>query len=122
MRIDIIQPAPVPEIPKVSQGNSTSANYGNDFSRQLKKSVSDAGRNKNDSGQPTKEEIEAINEKMRYTGKKLQFKIHKDPNQIIAQIVDVNTNEVIEEIPSEKMLDMISSLGKIYGQNIDKKV
>lgn len=127
MRIDIIQPAPIPEIPKVSEGNSTSASQNNDFNRQLKKYISGTGN----PGEQTadqinekkfKDEVDKLNEKMQRSGRKLQFKIHKNPNQIIAQLVDSTTGEIVDEIPSEKILDMISSLGKTNGQNIDKKV
>lgn len=123
MRIDIIQPQPIPEITKVTEGNNTSTSYGNDFNRQLEKYVSEFDK-KNDkvNGSSLKDEVDKLNEKMQPSGKKIQFKLHKNPNRVIAQIVDSKTNEVIEEIPSEKLMEIIDSIGKSSGQNIDKKV
>jgi flagellar protein FlaG len=123
MRIDIVQPQPIPEVPKVSEGNNTSASNNNDFDRQLGKYVAEFGR-KNDKagGGNFKDEVDKLNEKMQSSGKRIQFKLLKNPNQVIAQIVDSSTNEVLEEIPSEKLMEIINSIGKTSGQNIDKKV
>lgn len=51
-----------------------------------------------------------------------RFKIHKETNDIIVQIVDTQTGEVIREFPPEKILNMISEFLKMSGLIIDKKV
>jgi flagellar protein FlaG len=51
-----------------------------------------------------------------------RFKIHKPTNEIIVQIVDTETGEVVREFPPEKILNMISEFLKMSGFIIDKKV
>jgi len=51
-----------------------------------------------------------------------KFKIHKPTNEVIVQIVDTNSGEVIREFPPEKILNMISEFLKMSGFIIDKKV
>ncbi|MGC8971940.1 MAG: flagellar protein FlaG [bacterium] len=51
-----------------------------------------------------------------------RFKIHKPTNEIIVQIIDSQTGEVIREFPPEKILNMVSEFLKMSGLIIDKKV
>lgn len=51
-----------------------------------------------------------------------RFKIHKPTNEIIVQIIDSQTGEVVKEFPPEKILNMISEFLKISGFIIDEKV
>ncbi|MDD3314360.1 MAG: flagellar protein FlaG [Syntrophaceticus sp.] len=52
----------------------------------------------------------------------LSFHIHKETNQLIVQILDPQTNEVIKEIPPEEMLKLAENLHKMIGLFFDKKV
>lgn len=49
-----------------------------------------------------------------------EYSVHKDLKVVMIKIVDDNTKDVIMEIPSEKILDMIASMCKQVGL-IDKK-
>ena len=123
MRIDIVQPQPIAEVPKVDGGNSASTNYKDELNRKLGKYVPESGKQgENESNGSSQEQVDKLNEKMEKSGRKIQFKVMKNPNQIIAQIVDTGTGEVIEEIPSEKLMEILGSIGETSGQNIDKKV
>jgi|GEM_PF-737886 len=51
-----------------------------------------------------------------------RFKVHKPTNEIIVQIIDSQTGEVIKEFPPEKILNMISEFLKMAGLIIDQKV
>jgi flagellar protein FlaG len=51
-----------------------------------------------------------------------RFKIHKPTNEIIVQIIDTGTGEVIKEFPPEKILNMIAEFLKTSHLLIDKKV
>ncbi|MGB9681898.1 MAG: flagellar protein FlaG [bacterium] len=50
-----------------------------------------------------------------------RFKIHKPTNEIIVQIIDTETGEVVREFPPEKILNMIAEFLRISNL-IDKKV
>jgi len=51
-----------------------------------------------------------------------RFKVHKPTNDIVVQIIDSQTGEVIREFPPEKILNMISEFLKMSGLIIDKRV
>jgi flagellar protein FlaG len=53
---------------------------------------------------------------------KLNFKVHKGTGEIMIQVIDNVTGEVIREIPPEKILDSIAEIWKNSGINVDKKV
>ncbi|MBU3142346.1 flagellar protein FlaG [Clostridium sp. CF012] len=51
----------------------------------------------------------------------LEYQKHDVLNQIIIRIVNNKTNEVIKEIPSEKILDMVVEMCEKAGVFVDKK-
>ncbi|AEM78038.1 flagellar protein FlaG [Thermoanaerobacter wiegelii] len=51
-----------------------------------------------------------------------EFSVHKPTNTIVVKIVDSDTNEVIDEIPPEKILDLVAGLWKIAGLFVDRKI
>ena len=51
-----------------------------------------------------------------------RFKVHKPTNDIVVQIIDSQTGEVIREFPPEKILNMISEFLKMSGLIIDERV
>ncbi|OOM16275.1 flagellar protein FlaG [Clostridium saccharobutylicum] len=50
-----------------------------------------------------------------------EYSVHKDLGDVMIKIVNDNTREVIMELPSEKILDMVASMCKQFGL-LDKKV
>lgn len=51
----------------------------------------------------------------------LQFSIDKDTDKTVVKLVDVNTKEVIRQIPSKEMLDLAKALDKLQGLLIKEK-
>lgn len=51
----------------------------------------------------------------------LKFEVHKATNTIMVKVIDDKTQQVIREIPSEKVLDMVASIWKLVGILMDKK-
>ncbi|MDT2865061.1 flagellar protein FlaG [Vagococcus carniphilus] len=52
---------------------------------------------------------------------KLTYKVHESTKKTIITLVDTNTEEVIREIPSEKMLDSIANIWKMVGIIVNKE-
>lgn len=52
----------------------------------------------------------------------LQFSVHKETKQVMVKIMNTKTNEVIQEIPSEKLLDGFAKMLELAGLLVDKKV
>lgn len=55
-------------------------------------------------------------------GTYFEFSVHKPTNTIVVKIVDSQTNKVIDEIPPEKILDLVAGLWKIAGLFVDRKI
>jgi len=51
----------------------------------------------------------------------LQYEKHDVLNTMIVKIVDNTTNEVLREIPSRKILDMVAKMCEMAGILVDKK-
>lgn len=52
---------------------------------------------------------------------KLTYKVHESTKKTIITLVDTNTEEVIREIPSEKMLDSIANIWEMVGIIVNKE-
>ena len=67
------------------------------------------------------EAIEKANPNLMGTNTNLEFSIHEKTKQIMVKIVDAKTEEVLKEIPSEKILDMVADMIEQSGIFIDKR-
>lgn len=50
-----------------------------------------------------------------------RFSIHDKTKDIMVKILNTKTNEIIREIPVEKMVDMIAKMMEMIGMLIDEK-
>ncbi|QTL98752.1 flagellar biosynthesis protein FlaG [Iocasia frigidifontis] len=66
--------------------------------------------------------IESANEGVQVFNKSIEFTIHEETNKIMVKIIDNETDEVIKEIPSEKILNMVAKFCEIAGILLDEKV
>ncbi|KJS19056.1 MAG: flagellar protein FlaG [Clostridiaceae bacterium BRH_c20a] len=66
--------------------------------------------------------IESANKHFEIYDKRLEFSIHEKTKEIMVKIIDSNTDEVIKEIPSQKILDMIANMMELAGLLVDEKV
>jgi flagellar protein FlaG len=68
------------------------------------------------------EAIEKANESLVFQKTKLKFSIHDGTKEIMVKVIDENTDEVVREIPREKILDMLAKMWELAGLFIDEKV
>lgn len=66
--------------------------------------------------------IESANKEFIIYDRRFEFSIHEKTNQIMVKVIDVNSDEIIREIPPEKILDMVACMWEIAGIIIDEKV
>ncbi len=66
--------------------------------------------------------VDSINKFLEPSYTSLKFKLHEDLNEYFVQVVDSNSNEVIREIPSKKLLDVYAAMKELVGFVVDKKV
>lgn len=67
------------------------------------------------------EVIEKSNKDLKMTNTSLKFSIHEKTKQIMVKVVNNETQEVIREIPPEKILDMVAAMLERTGLFVDKK-
>ncbi|MBU3190709.1 flagellar protein FlaG [Clostridium bowmanii] len=90
-------------------------------------SVSKSAENENSLSEKDKGEkeiknaVSKINKLLEGEGTHLQYKKHDKLNQMIVSVIDNNTNEIINEIPNEKILDMVAEMCEMAGVLVDKK-
>jgi flagellar protein FlaG len=118
----------------VQQSNSQGVNTGNvkkdsvddekKVEEQPVKAVKYGEYNKNDLtvGEKTIiDSIEKANKAITGSNRKFEFSIHEKTKAIVVKVIDTDRNEVIREIPSENILDMVASMWKMAGIGYDKK-
>ncbi|PUU88176.1 flagellar protein FlaG [Halanaerobium sp.] len=107
--------------------NKTNNNSNND----TKKIVSDKTKeslqeelNKNSKSleEEVKDTVKDVNEIVKKVKEGLSFQIHEDTEELMVQVVDLKTDEVIKELPPEEMLDLKARIHEMVGILIDEKV
>ncbi len=66
--------------------------------------------------------IDSMNEFFTINNSELKFVLHEGLDKYFAQLVNTETDEVIREIPSKKMLDVFYEMQKLVGMIVDKKI
>lgn len=97
------------EISKVKADNATNMN-----------------NNMNEREDKTKEkqlikEISKMDNNVLFQNTSLKFAIHDKTNEVMVKVINEDTDEVIREIPSEKVLDMVAAMLERTGLFLDTK-
>ncbi|MDI6786007.1 MAG: flagellar protein FlaG [bacterium] len=50
----------------------------------------------------------------------LNFAIHEETNRIMVRVIDMETEEVIREVPKEEILDLIAEIYQLSGISFNK--
>jgi flagellar protein FlaG len=66
--------------------------------------------------------IEKANKDFIIYDRRFEFSIHEKTKQIMVKVIDVTTDEVIRELPPEKILDIVASMWEVAGIIVDKKI
>jgi flagellar protein FlaG len=65
--------------------------------------------------------IERANKAMVAANRALEFSIHEKTKEIMVKVVDTETKEVVREIPSEKILDILANILEMAGLLVDER-
>lgn len=65
--------------------------------------------------------IEKANKAISGINTKFEFSIHKKTKEIMVKVIDSDTNQVIREIPPEKMLDLVAKIWEMAGILVDER-
>lgn len=66
--------------------------------------------------------LELVNRRLIGPDTRLEFSVHKGTHEIIVKVINEDTDEVIKEIPPEKILDLVAKIWEIVGLFVDKHV
>ncbi|WP_175640287.1 flagellar protein FlaG [Metabacillus schmidteae] len=66
--------------------------------------------------------VKSLNDFLQPTNTHIKFELHEELNKYYVTVVDNQTNEVIKEIPSKKILDIYSEMKEFMGILFDKKI
>ena len=51
----------------------------------------------------------------------IRFKLHEGAGRLMLEVIDLETNEVIKEIPPKKLLDLAAGIREMIGLLLDEK-
>lgn len=66
--------------------------------------------------------VDQANETMKTYHTNLRFEMHEDSGEYFVKVVNAENDEVIREIPPEKVLDMVAYFKKMIGIIVDEIV
>lgn len=67
------------------------------------------------------EAIEKTNKAIEGTYCSFKYSVHDVTKQIMVKVIDNKTQEVIKEIPPEKILDMVAKIWEVAGIMVDER-
>lgn len=94
---------------------------GNTASRMLQDQTVQNGNQKNITVKSAKDAADEVNKIMDETQTHLKFEVYGKFNDIVVQVLNDNTNEVIREVPPKKLIDMIEKFCEMSGFFMDEK-
>ena len=68
-----------------------------------------------------KDAIERANNAISIANRKFEFSIHEKTKQIMVKVINTDTNEVVREIPPEKILDILAGMMELAGLIVDER-
>ncbi|NSW90482.1 MAG: flagellar protein FlaG [Firmicutes bacterium] len=67
------------------------------------------------------EAIERANRAVSIANRRFEYSIHEKTKEIMVKVIDVETEEVIREIPPEKILDLVAMIWEMIGLIVDER-
>ncbi|GAB4264431.1 flagellar protein FlaG [Thermincola ferriacetica] len=65
--------------------------------------------------------VEKMNKTARIFNKSLHFRLHKESKRWQVQVMNLETGEVIREIPPSEILDVVAKIQEIVGVFVDER-
>ncbi|QNK58359.1 flagellar protein FlaG [Paenibacillus sp. PAMC21692] len=66
-------------------------------------------------------EVERINNQLQVQNHTFRFKFSEEADQFYMQVIDLRTQEVVNSVPSEHMIELAAKLKEMIGFFIDEK-
>ncbi|MDI3547012.1 MAG: flagellar protein FlaG [Halanaerobiales bacterium] len=79
-------------------------------------------RLRNISKKEVEEGVNLLNKAVQTFRKELKFKIHDKSDRMMVEVINLENNEIIKEIPPKEILDMIGRIREMVGILLDENV
>jgi len=71
--------------------------------------------------QQVREAVDTLNRALSALDTQARFMVNEELNQIVVQVLNTRTNEVIRQIPPQQVLDAVASMLRLVGLLVDGK-
>ncbi|SFL23056.1 flagellar protein FlaG [Halanaerobium salsuginis] len=123
MRVDSVESLSNRQIHNNNSNNQSTRVNRNDNSNRKPESLREKEEySEQELEDEVRESVKDINEIVDKVKEGLSFQIHEDTEKMMVKVVDLNTDEVIKELPPEEMLDLQARIHEMVGILIDEKV
>ncbi|PUU87116.1 flagellar protein FlaG [Halanaerobium sp.] len=123
MRVDSVESLSNRQIHNNNSNNQSTRVNRNDNSKLKPESLREKEEySEQELEDEVRESVKDINEIVDRVKEGLSFQIHEDTEKMMVKVVDLNTDEVIKELPPEEMLDLQARIHEMVGILIDETV
>jgi flagellar protein FlaG len=123
MRVDSVESLSNRQIHNNNSNNQSTRVNRNDNSNRKPESLREKEEySEQELEDEVRESVKDINEIVDKVKEGLSFQIHEDTEKMMVKVVDLNTDEVIKELPPEEMLDLQARIHEMVGILIDETV
>ena len=110
------------EVPKVESVAKKTAETANIQTQSVKQQVIGEEQKDSVSKEKLEEAVKSINEFLNTQQKASKFVFHEGLDEYYVQLIDAETEEIIKEIPPERLLNAFYEMKKLAGMIIDEKI
>lgn len=89
--------------------------------KQVSASAEVQNTNQNSTREDLEKAVKESNKLIFRENSHFEFKIHERTGRMLVKLVDTETDEVIKEIPPEKILDLVASIWDLVGILVDER-
>ena len=123
MKVDSVESLSNRQIHNNNSNNQSTRVNRNDNSDRKPESLREKQEySEQDLEDEVRESVKDVNEIVDKVKEGLSFQIHEDTEKMMVKVVDLNTDEVIKELPPEEMLDLQARIHEMVGILIDETV
>lgn len=72
------------------------------------------------SGQFPRRTMDLLGRLLEESRRRLKFRVHEETGRFWVQVIDMETQEVLKEIPPERYLDLVARIWRLVGLLVDE--
>ena len=108
------------QVEQTTQQHKQASVKGQVDKRVKRNEVDRAEKHENDMKE-LKEAIDQANKSFKPMNRRFEYSVHEALHRVSIKVIDSNTDEMIREIPPEKLLDMVANMLEVAGIIMDER-